>query len=106
MNETEFDAVYALLNLSHPLAQGHNLERPNLNIRVQIRILIKDFVRGFLCFRQLGSEALYEEIAFKIDEALYFNANGDFMVYANPETLKLRAFELISYLIRNMYFYK
>jgi hypothetical protein len=108
MSETEFDAVYGLLSLSaNNLQQRTEPEEFNLmpNIRIQIRYIIKDFVRGCLCFRQNGDENVYDSIALSIDEALYYNANGDFMVYADPKTMKRRIFELISHIISTMYFH-
>ena len=108
MSEIEFDAVYGLLSLSaNNMQQMPEPEEYSSmpNIRLQIRYIIKDFVRGCLCFRENGNEAIFDSIAISIDDALYHNANLDFMVYADPKTMKRRIFELSSHIICTMYFY-
>lgn len=109
MSGVEFDVAYALLGLGES-AQQQQLQMQEydqqsiLNFRTLIRQMIFGFVRSSLQFHMMCSDEIYLNIVNKIDEALYYNANGDIMVYADPNTLNKRVFELISYIILTMYF--
>lgn len=109
MSFQEFDAAHALLGLctAVPQQQEH-VEECNQESVLQFRTLIRQmifcFVRSSLQFYMVCSDEVYLSIVNKIDDTLYYNANGDILLYADPNTLNKRVFELISCIISTMYF--
>jgi hypothetical protein len=106
MNDLEFAAVGALLDLNvAPRWQEQEEKELTLN---NFRCVIRSMIRSFLCrslqFRMDCNDMFYDDITNKIDDLLYFHANGDLMVYADPYTLNRRIFDLVSYVISTMYF--